>query len=449
VRRLVTVRAGLWEERHQSADVLVGLHQLSLVGGREMKASESRHGQDVITVKLLRIHGFLASSDRAGFIATLLHAQLCTEIAKRKDRARRRPLGMSSGAVTPWRHGCMWRGGLVEWTVRPHGHNLGLMKHIAVLTSGGDAPGMNAAIRAVTRSALDQGMTVYGVRQGWQGLVDGQFRQLSARDVGGIIQVGGTFLGSARSAEFRAASGRSKALRNLTQRGIDGVVVIGGNGSQTGSYMISQLGVHVVGIASTIDNDLLGTDISIGCDTAINVTLEAIDHLRTTGSSHNRAFLVETMGRDCGYLAMMAGLAGGAEVISTPEFEVSASEIAQRLRAAFERGKTHAIVVIAEGVKENAAKILAYFDADRQRTGFELRATTLGHVVRGAPPSAFDRLLATRLGVNAVKSLSNGETGVLVGYQRNEVTRTPLADIIGRTKPMDTELLELARILAK
>jgi 6-phosphofructokinase 1 len=292
---------------------------------------------------------------------------------------------------------------------------------------------MNAAIRAVTRSAPDQGMTVYGVRQGWQGLVDGQFRQLSARDVGGIIQVGGTFLGSARSAEFRVESGQYKALRNLAQRGIDGVVVIGGNGSQTGSYVLSGLGVHVVGIASTIDNDLLGTDISIGCDSAINVTLEAIDHLRTTGSSHNRAFLVETMGRDCGYLAMMAG---GAEVISTPEFEVSASEIAQRLRAAYERGKTHAIVVIAEGVKESSTKILGYFDADKQRTGFELRATTLGHVVRGAPPSAFDRLLATRLAVGAVKALSNGETNVLVGWQKNEVTRTPLADIVGRTKPI-------------
>ena len=323
------------------------------------------------------------------------------------------------------------------------------MKNIAVLTSGGDAPGMNATIRAVTRSALDEGMTVFGVRQGWQGLVDGQIRQLNARDVGGIIQIGGTFLGSARSAEFREEKGRSKAVRNLAQLDIDGVVVIGGNGSQTGSYMLSQLGVPVVGIASTIDNDLLGTDISIGSDTAINVTLEAIDHLRTTGSSHNRAFLVETMGRDCGYLAMMAGLAGGAEVISTPEFEVPASEIAKRLHAAYERGKTHAIVVIAEGVKENAARIMAYFDAEKQKSGFELRATTLGHVVRGAPPRAFDRLLATRLGVNAVKSLSAGLTGVLVGWQKNEVTRTPLADIVGRTKPVDTELLELARILAK
>lgn len=323
------------------------------------------------------------------------------------------------------------------------------MHQIAVLTSGGDAPGMNAAIRAVTRSALDQGMAVHGVLQGWQGLVDGQFRPLSARDVGGIIQIGGTFLGSARSTEFRTESGRSKALRNLAQRGIEGVVVIGGNGSQTGSYMLSQLDMHVVGVASTIDNDLLGTDITIGCDTAINVTLGAIDHLRTTGSSHNRAFLVETMGRNCGYLAIMAGLAGGAEVISIPEFEVSASEIAQRLRAAYERGKTHAIVVIAEGVQESAAKVLAYFEGEHQRTGFELRATTLGHVVRGAPPSAFDRILATRLGVGAVKALSDGDTGVLVGWQGNEVTRTKLADIVGRTKPVHTELLELARVLAK
>jgi 6-phosphofructokinase 1 len=308
---------------------------------------------------------------------------------------------------------------------------------------------MNAAIRAVTRSALDLGMAVHGVQQGWQGLIDGLIRPLTARDVGGIIQVGGTFLGSARSAEFRTDQGRSKALRTLAQRGIDGVVVIGGNGSQTGSFMLSKLGVPVVGVASTIDNDLLGTDITIGCDTALNVTLEAIDHLRTTGSSHNRAFLVETMGRDCGYLAMMAGLAGGAEVISTPEHEVPASEIADRLHAAYERGKTHAIVVIAEGVKENAHKILSHFENDTQRSGFELRATTLGHVVRGAPPSAFDRILATRLGVNAVKSLTDGVAGVLIGWQKNEVTRTPLADITGRTKTIDTELVELARILAK
>lgn len=323
------------------------------------------------------------------------------------------------------------------------------MKSVAIITSGGDAPGMNAAIRAITRSALDLNMTVYGVRQGWQGLIDDQINQLNARDVGGIIQVGGTFLGSARSSEFREDAGRSKALHNLTKRGIDSLVVIGGNGSQTGSHVFSGLGFPVVGVASTIDNDLFGTEITIGCDTAINVTLEAIDHLRTTGSSHHRAFLVETMGRNCGYLAMMAGLAGGAEVISTPEHEVSAGEIALRLRAAYERGKTHAIVVIAEGVKDNAAQILAHFASDKRMVGFELRATTLGHVVRGAPPTAFDRILATRLGVNAVKSLIEGEFGVLIGYQKGEASRTPLAEIAGKTKPIETELVELARVLAK
>ncbi|WP_424630707.1 ATP-dependent 6-phosphofructokinase [Bradyrhizobium sp. SYSU BS000235] len=323
------------------------------------------------------------------------------------------------------------------------------MKSIAIITSGGDAPGMNAAIRAITRSALDQNMVVYGVRQGWQGLIEDQMIQLSAREVGGIMHIGGTFLGSARSAEFREEGGRSKALRNLSGRGIDGLVVIGGNGSQTGSHRLSQMGFPVVGVASTIDNDLFGTDITIGCDTAINVTLEAIDHLRTTGSSHNRAFLVETMGRNCGYLAMMSGLAGGAEVISTPEAEVSPAEIAERLRAAYERGKTHAIVVIAEGVKDNCEKILSFFEHDRRMVGFELRATTLGHVVRGAPPTAFDRILATRLGVNAVTALNDRDYGVLIGQQKGLVTRTPLGEIAGLTKPIDTEFVELARMLAR
>lgn len=323
------------------------------------------------------------------------------------------------------------------------------MKSIAILTSGGDAPGMNAAIRAVTRSALNRDIAVFGVREGWQGLIDDRMIPLDAREVGGIIQIGGTFLGSARSKEFREEGGRSKALRNLATRGIDALVVIGGNGSQTGSAALHGLGFPVVGIASTIDNDLYGTDVTIGCDTAINVTLEAIDHLRTTGSSHTRAFLVETMGRNCGYLAMMAGLAGGAEVISTPEFEVSAFEIAERLRAAYERGKTHAIVVIAEGVKENAARILSYFEKNQGAVGFELRATVLGHVVRGAPPTAFDRLLATRLGVAALTSLAEGVSGVLIGEQRGEITRTPLVEIAGKTKPISTNLIDLARVLAK
>lgn len=323
------------------------------------------------------------------------------------------------------------------------------MKAIAILTSGGDAPGMNAAIRAVTRSALDQDISVHGVRHGWQGLIDNDIRPLAARDVGGIIQIGGTFLGSGRSAEFREEAGQAKAVRTLATRGIDGLVVIGGNGTQTGSHIMSKRGVAVVGVASTIDNDLYGTDVTIGCDTAINVTVEAIDHLRTTGSSHNRAFLVETMGRDCGYLAMMAGLAGGAEVISTPEAEVPAAEIASRLRAAYERGKTHAIVVIAEGVKDNSARILAHFEKDPRMGGFELRSTVLGHVVRGAPPTAFDRNLATQFGAHAVSALVDGAFGVLIGHQKGAVTRTPLAEVAGRTKPIGTELMTLARVLAK
>ena len=323
------------------------------------------------------------------------------------------------------------------------------MKSIAVLTSGGDAPGMNAAIRAVTRSALDRSFEVHGVRYGFQGLVDDTIEPLRARDVGGIIQRGGTFLGSARCKEFREASGRTKALRNLARRGIDALVVIGGNGSQSGAHSLHQLGFPVVGVASTIDNDLLGSDITIGVDTALNVTLEAIDRLRTTGSSHQRAFLVETMGRDCGYLALMAGLAGGAEVISTPEGEVTAVEVAERLHAAYERGKTHAIVVVAEGAKIGTEAILAHFRQNQEMIGFELRATTLGHVVRGAQPTAADRILATRLGVAAVDALASGARGVVVGIQKGEITHTPHPEVAGRTKPIDFELMELAKVLAK
>jgi 6-phosphofructokinase 1 len=323
------------------------------------------------------------------------------------------------------------------------------MQRVAVLTSGGDAPGMNAAIRAVTRSALDAGIEVFGVHHGFQGLTDDVIEPLRARDVGGIIQRGGTVLGSARSKEFREESGRVKALRNLSRRGIEALVVIGGNGSQSGAAALAAMDFPVVGVASTIDNDLVGSDMTIGVDTALNVTLEAIDRLRTTGSSHQRAFLVETMGRDCGYLALVAGLAGGAEVVCIPEQEVTAEEVAERLRAAYQRGKTHAIVVVAEGAKHGTEALMTHFKEHRDQIGFELRATTLGHVVRGAQPTAFDRLLATRLGVGAVDALKRGEKGVLVGLVDNRLTQTPLHDIAGKTKTIKLELVELARMLAK
>lgn len=323
------------------------------------------------------------------------------------------------------------------------------MQRIAILTSGGDAPGMNAAVRAATRAALARKWEVFGVYNGYAGLMDDSLAALSAREVGGIIQRGGTMLGSARSKEFREEAGRRNALANLSARGIDGLIVIGGNGSQTGSQQISQMGFPVVGIASTIDNDLLGTDVTIGVDTAVNITLEAIDRLRTTASSHKRAFLVETMGRDCGYIALMAGIAGGAEVIVAPECECSPQEVAARLNAAYRRGKTHALVVVAEGAKQGAHAIMEYVAANREAVGFGLRVTTLGHVVRGGVPTAADRVLATRLGAAAVDQLAAGNSGVLVGTIDNHIAATPLAEIAGRTKPIDCELLELARVLAQ
>jgi 6-phosphofructokinase 1 len=323
-----------------------------------------------------------------------------------------------------------------------------LTQRLAVLTSGGDAPGMNAAVRAVTRGALAKGWEVFAVRNGYAGLVSGTITPLAARDVGGIIQQGGTVLGSARSPEFAQPAGRSSALRNLASRGIEALVVIGGNGSQTGSNSLAREGFAVLGVPSTIDNDLYGTDVSIGSDTAVNITLEAIDRLRTTASSHQRAFAVETMGRDCGYIALMAGLAGGAEVIVLPESEISPAEVAERLRAAYRRGKTHALVVIAEGARCGVKELMEHYDKERASIGFDLRVTRLGHVVRGGSPSAADRVLATRLGAAAVDCLARGEHGMLVGLSCNQIATTPLSEVAGRTRPADSSLLELARVMA-
>jgi 6-phosphofructokinase 1 len=322
------------------------------------------------------------------------------------------------------------------------------LKKIAVLTSGGDAPGMNAAVRAVTRGALARGSEVFAVRNGYKGLLEGTFQQLQARDVGGIIQSGGTVLGSARCPEFAEPPGRAKALSNLKAGNIEALVVIGGNGSQSGSASLAREGFPVVGVPSTIDNDLYGNDVSIGCDTAINITLEAIDRLRTTASSHQRAFAVETMGRNCGYIALMAGIAGGAEVIALPEHELKPADVAERLRAAYQRGKTHALAVIAEGAKCGVHELMDYYGAHRKDIGFDLRVTRLGHVVRGGIPSAADRVLATRLGAAAVESLARGEKGMLVGLNCNAISATPLAEVAGRTRPADSGLLELARVMA-
>jgi 6-phosphofructokinase 1 len=322
------------------------------------------------------------------------------------------------------------------------------VKRIAVLTSGGDAPGMNAAIRAVTRGAIARGWEVLGVTNGYAGLIGGICAPLTARDVGGIVQKGGTVLGSARSPEFATPEGRAKAVAEMKERGVEALVVIGGNGSQSGAAALDEMGFPVVGVASTIDNDLYGTDHCIGADTAVSITLEAIDRLRTTASSHQRGFLVETMGRACGHIALMAGIAGGAEVISIPESDTTPEEVAERLRDAYRRGKTHAIAVVAEGARCGVSELMLHYAKHKESIGFELRVTRLGHVVRGGAPTASDRVLATRLGADAVELLAAARFGVLAGIIKGEPAATPLSQVSGRTRPADARLLELARVMA-
>lgn len=323
------------------------------------------------------------------------------------------------------------------------------MKRIGVLTSGGDAPGMNAAIRAAVRTAVYRGAEAVGIRRGFRGLIEDDCRPLGARDVGRTIQLGGTMLESARCPEFKTADGQAQAVAMLRRNRIDGLVVIGGNGSQTGAHALSAMGVAVVGVASTIDNDLVGSDITIGVDTALNIALEATDRLRVTASSHHRASIVEVMGRNCGYLALMAGIAAGAESIVIPEHPTDPAGIAEDLRAAHERGKSSALVVVAEGATPDAEALSKWFREHKVELGYEVRVTTLGHVQRGGAPTAFDRLLATHLGSAAADRLLSGAPGVLCGMIANAVHFTPLADVVGRTKGPDPSFIELARVVSQ
>jgi 6-phosphofructokinase 1 len=325
----------------------------------------------------------------------------------------------------------------------------GVMRRIAVLTSGGDAPGMNAAIRAVVRCGLHEGWDVYGIRHGYAGLIAGDFAPLRARDVGGIMQQAGTVLRSARADEFKQESGLRSAVDVLEAAGIDGLVVIGGSGSQAGAHALDGTGFPVIGVASTIDNDLYGTEMSIGVDTALNIALEAIDRLKATASSLQRAFLVEVMGRHCGYLALMAGLAGGAEAVVVPEFEIRPEALVDVMRAAYDRGKAHSIVVVAEGAQLDAERLVHYFQEHHDTIGFVVRATILGHVQRGGVPTAFDRLLATRLGAGAVAQLAAGRHGVMMGLRDGDISATPLEEVATRRKTLDPALIELATVLAQ
>lgn len=323
------------------------------------------------------------------------------------------------------------------------------LKRIGVITSGGDAPGMNAAIRAVVRKGIDCGLEVIGICGGYGGLIKRDFMPLGVRDVGGIIQLGGTILGSGRCNDFKIESYRTQALNSLQEQSIDALVVIGGNGSQMGASYLWKSGFPVVGIASTIDNDLNGTDMSLGVDTALNIALESIDRLKVTASSHRRAFLIEVMGRDCGYLALMAGITGGAEIVVIPECEVTPDQIACEFRDSYARGKRHAIAVLAEGANYNAEKLSQYYREHHESLGFEVRVTKLGHVQRGGAPGAFDRLLATRFGVAAVEQLLKKQYGVLVGLLKGAIAATPFDAVVGSRKMLDTDLVKMAQVLAR
>ncbi|MBK7455898.1 MAG: 6-phosphofructokinase [Anaerolineales bacterium] len=318
---------------------------------------------------------------------------------------------------------------------------------IGVLTSGGDAPGMNAAIRAVVRTALTNDMEVIGIQNGYEGLINGEFRNMNERSVGGILQRGGTILLTSRSKRFMEPTGQRDAIRKMNEAGINGLIVIGGEGSMNGAHALSQQGIKVIGIPGSIDNDIWGTNIAIGTDTAMNTIMEAVDKLRDTASSHQRAFLVETMGRNSGYLAVMAAIVCGAEVALIPEVTITADEVAMAVEQAYKRGKTHAIIINAEGSNISTTELAARIDD--LDVGFKTRMTILGHIQRGGSPTAYDRLLASRMGVKAVEALMDDKHGVMAGLKGKGVEFIPLVDVITNKRKVNMEYYRMAKVLAR
>jgi len=320
----------------------------------------------------------------------------------------------------------------------------GIVKKIGVLTSGGDAPGMNAAIRSVTRAAIFKDLKVVGIKRGYQGLIEGDMEDMNLSSVGDIIHRGGTILRSARSKEFMTEKGFQKALDVLKIFGVDGLVVIGGDGSFRGAKKLSESGFPTIGIPGTIDNDLGYTDYTIGFDTAVNTVVNAIGNLRDTSSSHGRANIVEVMGRHCGDIALYAGLAGGAENIIIPEMDFKMDEICKKLISGRNRGKLHSIIIVAEGV----GKPYDIANEIQERTDIETRVTIMGHLQRGGTPTAQDRILSSRLGAKSVELLLEGKKGRVVGIRENRIIDQDIDEALSIEKEIDKEMYELTKILS-
>lgn len=324
--------------------------------------------------------------------------------------------------------------------------NIGVtkMKRLGVLTSGGDAPGMNAAIRAVVRKAIYHGIEPYGIYQGYSGLINGNIKQLELGSVGDIIQRGGTVLRSARCEEFKTKEGQLKGVEQLKKHNIDGLVVIGGDGSYMGAKALTEHGFPCVGVPATIDNDIVGTQFTIGFDTALNTVLNAIDKIRDTASSHERTFIIEVMGRDAGDIALWSGLAGGAETIVVPEEKFDIAEISERLQKGQQRGKKHTIIVVAEGVMSGNK----FAEELKKVINIETRVSVLGHIQRGGTPTGFDRVLASRLGARAVELLMEGKGGRAVGIVNNQIIDNDILQIMGERQSYQNELYNLSKELS-
>ncbi|KIO62651.1 6-phosphofructokinase [Caldifermentibacillus hisashii] len=318
------------------------------------------------------------------------------------------------------------------------------MKKIAVLTSGGDSPGMNAAIRAVVRKGIYHDLEVYGIYHGFHGLVNGNIEKLELGSVGDIIHRGGTILRSARLPEFVNPEVQKQGLEQLHKHGIEGLVVIGGDGSYRGANALTNLGFPCVGVPGTIDNDISGTEFTIGFDTAINTVIDAIDKIRDTASSHDRTFVIEVMGRGAGDIALWSGLAGGAETILIPEEKETIDNIVDRLNRGKQRGKRHSIIVVAEGVM-SGVKLAEQL---KERIDADVRVSVLGHIQRGGSPSATDRFLASRLGARAVELLLEGKGGRAVGIVKNTIVDHAISEIINQPHKIDNEIIRLAKELS-